>query len=299
MSYKFGPVAEYGTNLIPSGNLALLRGTGNFNPGPKYEQSKNRGPAYSQALNAYNYQQTQQGTNPIYQTQVPESRLAESLNYPSVVYPSDIENQRKYQVGSTSFHSEEVGSWKRPDFEGSRGSDQYQVWAINALHMTPNNLLNLFFSEANVNYLQDRIIQEIKNIRDTVIAKQSIDELLIIMKNKYTYALSGYLNHPGENKPYPRGSVKGPNSAYYENGLEIQLSLLNKSVIEECVKSILSGIIEYEKYYKDASSLPMPLSHPVLSSNKGSKALQENLAFESSHNVSNAMSSYNQRFNII
>jgi hypothetical protein len=292
MSYIF---ADYGTNIVPAANLALQRGSGNFNPAPTYDQTVNRGPANSQALNYYSTYALQMDPN------------LTATDNSGVIYRSDVENKRPYVVGTSFMHPESTGSWTQSDYENSRGSDRYQAWAVNSLHITPNALLNFFFSADNVNYLQKRITSDIKEISGHDIKEQSIDELLIIMRNKYIYALEGYLPGPGYtaagDKPMPRGPIKGPvGTGLYPEGsgsLEDQLSRLNKSVLEECIKSVLSGIQAYLQYYKDASSLPLPLSHPVFTSYKGANVLQENLGFESGHEMSTAISSYNQRFNII
>lgn len=288
------PITQYGTQLIPSSNLALLRGTGNYNPAPNYESTINRGPAYSQSLNYYqNFSDQQPG--PL----EPQPSLTDMSQEFKAVYPSDVENLRKYEVGTSQFHPEANDSWNRPDAYSGFGSDQYQSWAIHSMNLQPNALLNFFFSTDNVDYLQTRMQDEVLRIRQVSIAKQSVDELLIIMRNKYLYALSGWLNHPGTVETHSRGPVTRDGLAYYEGGLEQQIELLNKSVLEECLKQILSGISMYQQFYKDAASMPMPLSRPVIASQKGSKVLQENLAFESGHEVSNAITSYNERFNIL
>jgi hypothetical protein len=288
-------VAQYGSNFVPASDLALLRGTGQYNPSPKFEQSTYRGPAYDQALNYFTYTNNLQ--NP---TQVPIESLAQSLNYKSVIYPSDIENLRQKEVGTSFFHPEQNGSWKKPDFQGSRGASRYQAWAVQSLQMTPTVLMNLLFSDENVEYLQNKLIDEVYAIRKIKIQKQSIDELLIIMRNKYIYAISGYLFYPDKTAVYARGDVHGKNgNAYYNGGLEQQLMQLNKSILEECVKQVLSGIDQYMLYYKDISTLPMPLENPVLTSEKGSRVLMENVGFHDGKAESIAMSSFNERFNII
>lgn len=287
---KIPTYAQYGSDLVTADNLALLRGAGAFNPPSTYEQSTDRGSNYTKALDVYEWNQMQniqdqgQGQDPF--------KTSKKQAFGSVIYETDIDNKRKYDVGVTGFHPEPNNSW-------STGPDKYVQWAMTSMRITNSALLNFFFSTANVDYLQQRLIDEVKRIKNVTIQKQSTDELLIIMQNKYLYGIQGYLNHPGGNFVHNRGPVSQNGLAYTPNGLSSQVSLLNKSVLEETVKSVLSGISAYTQYYKDASSMPMPLSLPVISTQKGSKALQENLAFESSEDVSRAMSSYNERFNII
>ena len=303
--------ADYGSMIVEPQTLALIRGTGNFNESPTYQQSINRGPTQSNSLQYY-------GSSDYYNN----DKALEAENYYSterewknIQSSIDQQNKRPYVVGSTGLHAEKQNSWDRPDFQYSRGTDQYQIWAANSMQLTPNMLMNLFFSEDNINYLQEKMISEVKRIRDLDISKQSVDELLIIMRNNYMYALYGWLpssNNPELNKkPMARGTYLNPtylnpNGKAYDssnNGgctsLYEQIKRLNTAVIQECVKQVLSGIDAYMKYYSDASSLPMPLSIPIYTSMKGSNVLQENLGFENGHEMSNAISSYNERYNII
>jgi hypothetical protein len=168
-----------------------------------------------------------------------------------------------------------------------------QEFAGRATHLTPNVLMQFFFSKENVDYLQDRIVSEVMRIQGTKISRQSEDELLIIMWNYYTRALNGWLPQPhNPERPQPRGEVCCT--------LEDQLIRLNKAVLEECVKQVLGNVMMYKTYYKDASSLPMPLDLPVLTSMKGSKALSERVGmYDNAIEASRASSSYNQRYNIL
>ncbi len=294
-SFRF---ADYGTTITKPETLALLRGTGNFNPGPNYEQSINRSYNPLEYYSNSEYHQYDQNLKT-------ESNKENEKNTKWIPF-YDNDNNKKYVVGSTDMYSDNK-PWSRPDFENSRGTDQYQIWALNSMKIVPNILLNLFFSEDNVNFIQNTLINEVKNITNEKISKQSDDELLIIMRNKYLYAIQGGLPSAGDiNKPMARGTIINSNGLAYDNtnsggctSLELQLSRLNQSVIEECLKMILSGILAYKKYYQDSSSLPMQLSHPVYVSMKGSNVLQEPLGFESGHDMSTSIASYNQRFNII
>ena len=292
--------AQYGINMVPAQDLAFQRGTGNFNESPNYDQSTDRGPTYSQALNVYSSGQ--------YYNEDQAIRSADEYVNKDFGGPfsfNDNTVKQKYVVGTTGIHPERTDSWSRPDFGDTRGTDQYQVWAINSMQISPNALLNFFFCEENVNYLQDKLISEVKRLRSYDISKQSTDELLIIMRNKYLYAQSGWLGYADPNKVYARGAIDNPNALAYSSGsggctdLELQVRKLNQSVLEECVKSVLSGLDMYMTYYKDASSLPVPLSLPVLTSSKGDSVLTPNLAFQSGHEMTKANASFNQRFNII
>jgi hypothetical protein len=310
---------QYGNILVTADNQAILRGSGNYNPGPNYDQTVNRGPAYSQALNFYSTFDPQSATNfnamgnfakPNYYN-TDKAISAENFervakDWETVQSNLDQDNILKYKVGSTGFHPEREGSWDRESFECSTGSDQYQTWAMKSMNITPSALLNFFFSEENVKYLQNQMTHEVKRIRNEDISPQSIDDLLIIMRNHYEYALSGSLPYAGDpNKVHARGTTQNPGGLAYDpnaggcTSLEEQIKRLNKSVVEETVSQVLSGIDQYKQYYKDASSIPLPLSRSVMTTMKGSNVLQPNLGFESGHGMSSSISSYSQRFNVI
>lgn len=260
--------ANYGDILVNPEFKAFARGSGNYNPPPKYEQSTDRGNAFANALNIY-----EENDNYTY--------LNEKTNTPS---------EQKYVVGSTGFHSESK-PWTRVNPEGV--GNQYTDWAMKSVQQDPSVLLNFFFSDENVGYLQNRIIHEVKQIKNVDISTQSKDELLIIMRNHYQRALSGWLPHEGGNKNevYPRGET--PCS------LTERLSRLNKSVLEECIKQILSSISMYKQYYKDASSLPLPLSRPTHMSMKGSRVLSESVGYDSGHDFTRGINSFNERYNVL
>jgi len=293
-------LTEHGTILTPSDNVALMRGSGNWQIPPLWEQSTNRGYAYQDAYPMYIKQQNaQKSPKERGGMFVPEPIDINELGLADFNTPSDMGDylrKRVYQVGSTGLHAEAPGSWNNPEFQGAQ--NQYVEWALKALvpgGFTPTPLLVYFFSTDNVNYLQDRTKKEVKRITGNQISDQSVDELLIIMRNHLIYAYSGWLPNAPE--------MGGPN-AITDRGekpcdLETRLTRLNKSVIEETVKQVLSGINMYKQFVKDQSSLPMPLSQPVYTSMAGSRELSESIGYNSGMERSLAAQSFNQRYNIL
>jgi hypothetical protein len=303
-------MAQYGNIMVPAKNLALLRGSGMFNSPSTFLQTTDRGPAmsYSSLI-----------------SQIGETRDEDAAfdgsndKWPYGPY-SDYDNMNKRPATINSdLHPEETDSWKKPDFKNSRGSDRYQIWAVNASKMQPNPLLNFFFSDDNIQHLQSSMKSIVKEVKNVTIGDQDTDKLLTIMLNKYQYAIyGGYLPLTADDKVYPRGTPQGSiikegsHSAYWTGldgigksddvscmSLESQISRLNQATIEECVKQILSEIDAYKRYHRDASSLPLPNDRPVMASKKGTNVLQENLGFYSSHDINKDISSYSQRFNVI
>lgn len=285
-------IAQHGTVLAPGTEVAQQRGTGNFDLPSRWEQSTDRGYAFKNAYPIYLESQKNSnvsGFSPVApKPSDPGNSILADFNTPSEL--GDKLRKRAYQVGSTGMHSEPLGSWDRPEFQGVE--DQYTEWAIKALQMAPNTLLVFFFNKENVNYIQNRIIQEVKRIKGKTINEQSIDELLIIMRNKFAYALNGWL--PQSYEPDYAHS-RGPTTC----SLEGRLTRLNKSVIEEGVKQVLSGIDQYKQYMKDNGSIAMPLDRPTYTSMKGARVLSENVGYNSGHERTLASNSFNERYNIL
>jgi hypothetical protein len=270
---KFNTLAQYGDVMMPAKQVAQIRGMGKWNPPPTWETVTKNNAKY----NENNY------TN-----MLREHYINDGNNY------SLYENNRAandYYVGS-SFHEERPGSWK----ESTYAPNQYVNWAMRAAKITPNPMLTLYFSTDNVNYIQNRTKQEVAKHTNKKIDNQSVDELMIIMLNNYLYALTGWLPNDGV-----ADNTRGPTTDRGPKKCDIKdrLVRLNKSTIEETVKQVLAGIKAYEQYYKDQSSMPMPLELPVLASMAGSRILSESIGFDSGHDRTIAAQSFNQRYNII
>lgn len=271
-------LAQYGNIMVNSADLAKVRGTGAYNPPPKFVQTTDRGHAFQNSYSMYASTQNMM-PDPI-----------DIKGFANFDTPNQMgEEIKRRTVGETGFHPESK-DWTRQEYDGA--DSQYVTWALKSLQIAPNPLLIYYFSKENIEYLQKRTVEEVKKIREVDINEQSIDELLIIMRSMYLYAIQGWLpalNNP--NVPQNRGEKSC--------SLEFRLSRLNQSTLEETVKQVLSGIDQYNLYTKDIQSLPMPLSHPIYTSMSGSKQLSENLGFNSGHEKTLASNSYNMRFNII
>lgn len=113
-----------------------------------------------------------------------------------------------------------------------------------------NTLNSVFFSDENINIIQQNIIEEIKRNHNYTIQKQSPIELKIIMR-------SVYLQY-GKN---------------LNDEIKSQVAELNRLVIDECVPNIVSNIKQYLRFRKDNASLPVPLAHPKSMSSAGTKTL--------------------------
>ena len=110
-----------------------------------------------------------------------------------------------------------------------------------------NSLNDLFFSETNINVLQDTLRYKVFQKTDKVISKQSDNELYIIMRS----IMLQFAN--------------------FRTGIDNivdEIRRLNKKVIEYSVDNVSSNVMQHEGYIEDLSKLPTPMDHPV-SHNKG------------------------------
>lgn len=254
---------QYGSSMVNAVSLAEYRGSGKFDPPPTFDMSINRGNALENSLALY-------------------QEVKYEPRDPSITGFHNVSPQENFQVGISGFIEQPV----------ELNCDDTVSFGQRSTNQTPSILLNYFFSKINVEYIQNQIVSEVKRIRNMDISRQSTDELLQIMRYAYMKALSGYLpqtNNP--NMAHPRGNTTC--------SLEEQLRRLNKYVLELTIQQVLSGIDMYLTYYKDASSLPLPLDLPRYTSMAGSRVLSENVGMYSSHNFNRDIQSYNQRYNII
>ena len=109
-------------------------------------------------------------------------------------------------------------------------------------------LYDAFFSEFNMNTIQDGIIRYTKEQTGQTINKQDARPLSIIMESVYSV-----------NSYNPYGDIQS------------QISFMNEVVIKECVKQTVMGVQSYQRYIKDINSQPIPLTNPQYTSPVGIK----------------------------
>ena len=116
----------------------------------------------------------------------------------------------------------------------------------------PNLLNQVFFSQENIDLLQDKIRYTvwIASNKKFIIDRQSDTDLEFIMHSIYLqYA---------KNIPH---------------NIKEQIIELNDIVVQDCVPNILSQVEQHIYYLFDASTQPIPLSQPENVSSAGRKAL--------------------------
>jgi len=108
----------------------------------------------------------------------------------------------------------------------------------------------LFFSNRNIQIIQNAIRKQVHDISGHLIGNQSQNELLQIMRSIF------FLNLP----------LEFPNVT--EN-----IKFLNKAVIDQALPKILTNLKQYLIYLKDSNRQRLPFQRPQEESIKGTKQL--------------------------
>ena len=110
---------------------------------------------------------------------------------------------------------------------------------------TRNSLSDAFFSQQNIQVLQQGIISGVyhRSNGQYRIGQQNCDTLKVIMR-------SIFLQYSA-NKP---------------NDIQQQVHELNKMVLEYCIQQVYSEAQGYMQYINDVSTLVVPIAHPVMTS---------------------------------
>jgi|TARA_B110000285_G_C14965695_1_gene533975 hypothetical protein len=118
-----------------------------------------------------------------------------------------------------------------------------------------SKLSNLYFSQANIDYLQNDIIRQVFEKSDGKyrINKQNEDELVIVMK-----------------------SIFLQNARNNDNDLQYQIDELNKLVLGYCVNNVYVNLLQYVKYIDDITKETTVMDRPKSVDIKGNKTLMPN-----------------------
>ncbi len=111
------------------------------------------------------------------------------------------------------------------------------------IEITP--LMLAYFSDQNINIIQNAIKKGVYNKSQKTIDKQDVTEIKIIMR-------SVYLQH----------------CFNQEKNVTQQINELNNIVIEYCVKTVYNALKGYYNYCKDSCNLAVPPENPILYNTK-------------------------------
>jgi hypothetical protein len=101
-------------------------------------------------------------------------------------------------------------------------------------------LSNLFFHPKNVDTIQAELQYRVFKKTGLRIGRQSDKELKIVMRSVY---LQESLNQ--------------------SRNIQSQISKLNETVLDYCVKNATSNALQHKQYMSDTTSMPIPMNHPV------------------------------------
>jgi hypothetical protein len=107
---------------------------------------------------------------------------------------------------------------------------------------------DLYFSPRNIDALQEGIRNRVYAESGISIARQSDNELKVIMRSIYLQ----YSVNDGSD-------------------CVAQVKKLNAAVLNWAVPEVLSNVLQYQTYRKDASTLPIPFENPQLQTMKGTR----------------------------
>ena len=118
-----------------------------------------------------------------------------------------------------------------------------------------SKLSDAYFSQTNIDHLQNSIIRQIHKKTDGKyqIVKQSEDELVIVMK-----------------------SIFLQNARNNDNDIQLQINELNKLVLSYCVDNVYTNLLQYLKYIDDITKENTVMDMPQNVDVKGSKTLMPN-----------------------
>ena len=111
---------------------------------------------------------------------------------------------------------------------------------------TDTQLSQAFFSQQNIQIIQNGIRAGVyhKSNGQYTIGPQDCDSLKIVMRSVYLQ-----------------------NAANQPNNITQQVVALNKIVLNYCIQQVYSEAQGYMKYIDDASTLVVPIAHPVMANN--------------------------------
>ena len=128
----------------------------------------------------------------------------------------------------------------------------YVQQALNQYKTCSTPLIETYFSNSNIRYIQNKLKREIYNLTKQHIDEQSTDEIFVIM----SYAYSTYMT------TVPKNTDK--------------IKFLNNVVLNILIPMVASNVLQYLQYIKDISSLPVPMERAQHTTTKNSFEFQHN-----------------------
>jgi len=203
------------------------------------------------------------------------------------------QTNKPYGVTSQSYFDQPAQADSQPIQPDVSKENSYISLASNSLHIAPDTLMSIFFSDSNINHLRNAVVEKVQQVtaqsgvagdnKGVTIKQPNMDDMFYYMVNIY------------QNYKVYNGSICFANLRNNTN-IKAELIKLNTNLLQDYVSKMVSQINMYIYYYKDASQLPQQLSVPLLTSMKGSKTLEYNNGFTSGNSI--GIASFNEVGNI-
>ncbi len=197
---------------------------------------------------------------------------------------------------TTSFNEMYTENNKAVSRSGNKSVPNYYInLAGESLHQKPDLLMMVFFSDENINYLRNTVVEKVKQITaDSGVAgdNQGVTIQTPNMDDFFYYMVNIFQNYKIQNGSICFVALK------QNSDIKSDIAKLNTNVLQEYVSKMVSQINMYIYYYKDASQLPEQLSRPVYTSTRSNnKVLEYNVGFQSGNSL--GMARYDQVGNVI
>lgn len=253
--------------FISIDKLGQLRGHGLWDPAPLYIQTTDNGNAYSDIHLSKKYK--------------------DYINQNEIPYYGDLNVTLTGAVEAKDSWDYNLNyNLKTIDNDNYKLYDEYQMWALNALRIDDPYLLPYLFSKINVKFIQDSVVEHVKKARNiTINTYQDTDNLLNLM-------LANYKLYKESNGVYIQDNDNDNDNSCKFSSI---LGNLNKNIIEKYIQSVFTGLNIYDYYINDITTLPIPLTRPVSTYNKGSKVLGYVGPFEDNYEFTRNINSFNSR----
>ena len=140
-----------------------------------------------------------------------------------------------------------------------------------------NNLSSAFFSNNNIDVIQNKLIEGVYKISNNKIriGKQSPGELEVIMNSIYLqYGKNTLCKTKTSNDIVTCGEGGLPMSSWLMSSIAqtkplnscdvtSQVEALNKHVLDYAIEQVYNEALSYLQYKKDINQLPTPIAHPI------------------------------------
>ena len=196
---------------------------------------------------------------------------------------------------TTSYTVSEVGGNLHNVNNVNKVQNYYVSAASKSLHVSPDPLMSIYFSDDNINHLRNEVVKRVRQITaDSGVSgdNQGVTIQTPNMDDFFYYMVNIFQNYKVNNGSICFANIKNSSS------LRDDIAKINTNVLQDYVSKMVSQINMYIYYYKDASQLPEQLSLPVYTSMRSNnKVLEYNTGFSSGNSI--GMARYDQVGNII